>query len=272
MIKLSKKIKELIKPVLGRGNDSPNSPDKAYLKLKKQQLPPVSICIPAYEMYGKGDMHLKRSLDILARQTYKNFEVVVSDHSISDLIENCCLAYKDVLNLKYIRNEKDRGTSSGNLNVALDHASHEIIRIIFQDDSLSDEGALERAVKYFVYSGAKWMANGCNHREISTGRIYHNHYPVFVQGALYTGVNSLGCPSVITLCKNSIRLDVHLPALMDLDFYEQLYSLYGEPVIFNDINTTIGVHPGMVTNNGGSGKAQLDKEIAYLRKKFQSPV
>ena len=50
----------------------------------------VSICIPTYEMKGFGANYLDHSLSVLEKQTYQNFEVIISDHSTTPLIENVC--------------------------------------------------------------------------------------------------------------------------------------------------------------------------------------
>ena len=64
-------------------------PNPEFLNIQTNELPSVSVIIPCYEMYGKGAIHLSRSLEMLAAQTWKNFEVVISDHSQSDLILDC---------------------------------------------------------------------------------------------------------------------------------------------------------------------------------------
>ena len=43
--------------------------------------PLISVCIPTYEMYGEGYRLLKRNLEILSIQNFKNFEIVVTDNS-----------------------------------------------------------------------------------------------------------------------------------------------------------------------------------------------
>ena len=56
-------------------------PNPEFLNIQTNELPSVSVIIPCYEMFGKGAIHLSRSLEMLAAQTWKNFEVVISDHS-----------------------------------------------------------------------------------------------------------------------------------------------------------------------------------------------
>jgi len=247
-----------------------NRPDQAFLNIHTHQLPSVSVIIPCYEMYGKGAIHLSRSLEILAVQTWKNFEVVISDHSQSDLIKDCVDLFSSQLTIQYLRNENFRGSSCENANHALNNCKNEVVKILFQDDYLAEADSLERAMKFFVFSKASWMATGCNHREEETGKVYWEHYPTFVKDQLFDALNSLGCPSVIYVQANEFRFDRRLPALMDLDYYKQLHKAYGEPVIFNEINATIGVHAGQVTNNGGFGdKVQVAKELEIVSEKYK---
>lgn len=269
MTKLIQKFKRLFS---GPNSDGPqiSRPDQAFLSIQTNQLPSVSVIIPCYEMYGKGAIHLTRSLEMLAVQTWKNFEVVISDHSQSDLIKDCVDLFSTKLNIQYLRNENFRGSSCENANHALNNCKNEVIKILFQDDYLSQAESLERAMKYFVFSKASWMATACNHREEETGTFYWEHYPIFVKDQLFVALNSLGCPSVIYVKANEFRFDRRLPALMDLDYYKQLHKAFGEPVIFNEINATIGVHAGQVTNNGGFGdKVQVAKELEIVAEKYQ---
>ena len=68
----------------------------------------ISVCIPAYEMHGEGSKFLKRSFDVLKEQTFKDFEVVVSDNSEDDAIKNLCREYENILNINFVRNPKKR--------------------------------------------------------------------------------------------------------------------------------------------------------------------
>jgi hypothetical protein len=246
------------------------APNQDFLKTQNNELPALSIIIPCYEMHGKGDIHLARSLEMLAIQTWKNFEVVISDHSQNDIILDCANSFSSRLNIKYFRNENFRGSSCENANYAISNSKNSHIKILFQDDYLKDSNSLERAMKYFVYSKASWMATGCDHYVEESGEIYNNHYPKFIKGQLFEALNSLGCPSVIYIKANDVRFDRRLPALMDLDYYTRIHQLFGDPVIFNEINVTIGVHAGQVTNNGGFGdKVQVAKELEIVKEKYR---
>lgn len=96
----------------------------------------ISICIPAYE---RTDF-LKRLLDSISIQTFKDYEVIISDDSISEknriLVEN----YKN-LEIKYIKNRLPLG-SPKNWNYAISHSKFEWIKIMHDDDYFSNKNSL----------------------------------------------------------------------------------------------------------------------------------
>src|SRR3989344_4191838 len=106
----------------------------------------LSICIPTYEMHGLGDKFIRHSFDILTHQTFKDFDVVISDHSRTDAIKNVCDRYKNKLDIQYYKNTKDRGNSSANINNAIQKATGKLIKILLQDDFLYTNDALKEIV------------------------------------------------------------------------------------------------------------------------------
>jgi glycosyltransferase involved in cell wall biosynthesis len=49
--------------------------------------PFFSIAIPTYGYNGKGVEYLENNLNVLYNQNFKDFEVIISDHSKDNLIE-----------------------------------------------------------------------------------------------------------------------------------------------------------------------------------------
>ena len=94
----------------------------------------VSICIPTYEMKGKGVEHLKQLLDSLCNQTYRRFEVVISDDSKDDVIRDFLAGADYKLDIHYLKHDSDKKSASANINHAIRHAKYPIIKPIFQDD------------------------------------------------------------------------------------------------------------------------------------------
>ena len=67
----------------------------------------ISICIPTYAMNGKGVEMLKRCLDSIKDQTYRDFEIVISDNTQGETglkIEELVNSYD--LPIKYFYNPR----------------------------------------------------------------------------------------------------------------------------------------------------------------------
>ena len=63
-------------------------------------LPPIiSICIPTNEMGGKGLEFLKQGIESIRIQTFNNYEIIISDNSKVDDVENYCNEVKKDINL-----------------------------------------------------------------------------------------------------------------------------------------------------------------------------
>ena len=196
--------------------------------------PLISICIPAYEMKGKGSEFLEFSFTRMIIQTYQNFEVIISDHSTSDMIENSCKKWGDRLNIKHYYNEDGRGMFPNNMNNAIKHASGDIIKILCQDDFLYDEKSLENLVFQFTNSDRYWLVSACCHTEDGY-RLYRPFYPVYHDSIQY-GNNTISSPSVLMFKnKDVMPFDENLFWLVDVDYYKMLFDKYGLPGICNII-------------------------------------
>lgn len=187
----------------------------------------ISICIPSYEMNGKGPKYLNQLLQTIEKQNYSNFEVIVSDHSQDDSIEQVTKKFT-TLNLKYLKNNQGRGSSSANVNNAINNSQGDFIKVMFQDDFFVNRSALkiisERLKEH------QWGLCGCVHTREDEGEFYYNKVPVW-QDDIKKGVNTVGGPSVSFFRKTDLRFDERLLWYMDTDFYYSLYLKYGMPFI-----------------------------------------
>ena len=68
--------------------------------------PYVSIAIPCYDIKGKGAEVLNYSLEIISIQTFKDYEVIITDHSADDEmnVQSVYNTWKDKMRIKYHRN------------------------------------------------------------------------------------------------------------------------------------------------------------------------
>jgi len=226
----------------------------------------ISICIPTYEMRGKGDEFLKQSFDILTQQTFKDFDVVVSDHSKNDIIKNLCAAYKNKLDIKYFRNSEHIGNSSANINNAIKKAAGKLIKILFQDDFLYDDNSLEDVANNFDLEKDRWLITACEHSNDGIN-FYRPFYPKY-NNKIHLGNNTISSPSVITI-KNEqpLLFDENLIWLMDCDYYKQCYDKFGNPKILNKINIVNRTGAHQVSNTAATTTIK-NREYQYVLKKY----
>jgi len=196
-----------------------------------------SICIPTYEMKGHGTEFLIQNFIKIKNQTFKDFEVIISDHSQDNRIKRICEEWSNFMDIKYFKNLNDIGSSSANINYAINKANGEWIKIIFQDDFFYDENALLNINKFIENNKeCKWLASACDHS--NDGIVMYRKFHPKWNDKIYVGNNTLSSPSVVTLkneTQNQNLFDKDLIWLMDVDFYQKLYIKYGEPYILNDI-------------------------------------
>jgi glycosyltransferase involved in cell wall biosynthesis len=90
----------------------------------------VSICIPAY----KQPDFLRKALDSIIEQDYKDYEVIITDDTPDDSVKGLVDEYKDkISNLNYYKNQERQG-QPGNWNQAVSKARGSYIKMLHHDD------------------------------------------------------------------------------------------------------------------------------------------
>jgi glycosyltransferase involved in cell wall biosynthesis len=198
--------------------------------------PFFSIAIPTYEMSGYGEDFLNHSFGVFKNQTFKDFEVVVSDHSKSDVIESLCTLWSKHLNIKYLRNTHKIGGSSPNINNAIKNSRGKWIKLLWQDDFLFNNKSLMELKNHIDVNNTNWVATACEHTDDGL-TMYRPFYPRW-NDHIQFGVNTISSPSVITIKNDLDKLyfDEDLIWLMDVEYYKRMFDKYGEPSYLNSIN------------------------------------
>ena len=228
----------------------------------------VSIAIPTWESHGRGVEFLDDLLRTIEIQHFKDFEVVISDHSKNDDLANKVKEFDTKFQIKYIKNNKNRGNSPANLNNAIDNCSGEIIKIMFQDDFFYDDEALEKIYYSLADSEKMWLLNGCNHTKDHGNSFYWEFYPKF-NPDLLRGVNTISSPSVVAF-KNNVdnRFDTNIVYFMDLDFYYGMKQKYDDPIFYNDVLISNRVHDDSISNSLTNKEEIMQKESEYCLIKY----
>ena len=92
--------------------------------------PLVSVCIPAYN----SSVYIKRTMESVLEQNYKNIELVVIDDQSKDNTVEIVESVKDP-RVRLVKNEKNLGMT-GNWNNCLAEARGDYIKLICADDVL----------------------------------------------------------------------------------------------------------------------------------------
>lgn len=108
----------------------------------------VSICIPTYN----GAQFFQQALDSVHRQTYRNFEVIISDDASTDetliIAENFC---ENASFPVFIYNHQPAGIGA-NWDHCIEKANGKWIKFLFQDDIL-EENCLEEFIRVQKFTG-----------------------------------------------------------------------------------------------------------------------
>ena len=235
--------------------------------MKLENKPFFSIAIPTYGYNGRGSEFLEFSLKIIHNQTFKDFEVIISDHSTDDTILNVVNKWKNKLILKYQKNENGRGIISPNINNAMTLCEGKWIKILFQDDFLYNEKSLEIQHNFITTSddNLKWLMTKFYHSNdgVTFYRLYH---PIW-NDRIWTGNNTMGCPSGLTLKnENLIFFDEELNWLMDCDYYQKMFLKYGTPKILDEITVVNRTWGNRLTDT--TPQSLKDKEFLLLKERY----
>ncbi len=230
----------------------------------------MSIAIPTWESYGKGNEFLDDLFRTIEIQSFKDYEVVVSDHSKNDDLVEVISKFENKFNLLYVKNKNDRGNGPANTNNAIDNCTGDIIKIMFQDDFFYDDEALEKIYNELSNSDKTWLLNGCNHTQDDGHSFYWEMFPRW-NDRLLEGVNTISSPSVLAF-KNNVkrRFDKSLTYFMDVEFYYGMMYDYGVPIFYDDVLISNRVSDYSVTTNVSNKNRDyfVTKETNYCKQKY----
>lgn len=180
----------------------------------------ISICIPAYEQFGQGQKHLEYLLQSIQKQSFKEYEVCVSDNS--GTFKELC----DKYSVRWHHNNKTFGVSA-NTNAAIEMARFDIIKLMYQDDWFIKDCLHEFITDTWLVSGfTNYFENG------KVMNVMPDPYKFFSN----TTSNKIGMPSVISFKKCKAKFNTDLKMALDMDFYCQLFNEYGLPKVLNKHN------------------------------------
>ena len=177
----------------------------------------ISIALATFN----GENFLKEQLDSLAKQTYKNFELIVcDDNSYDDTIE-ILKSYKDKINIKIYQNSKNIGYIK-NFEKAISLCSSEFIALCDQDD-IWHEDKLEQLIEHIgdfdlIHSDARLIDENSNvlknSYSKSVNKVFREDYKDYFFNNDATGCTMMFKKSILKdilpFCKDIISHDWYI--------------------------------------------------------------
>lgn len=236
-------------------------------------MPKISICVPVYTMKdGRSEKFLVEFFSNLVNQTFRDFEVVVSDQSTFDHLRTITDVFSHVLNINYIRNTSDKKNAANNVNHAIKHAKGEIVKLLYMDDFFVDPNALSKIAKAFDDNPeGKWLIGGfvCCNEDRS---LFYNAREPWYGNAYVNGDNTTGNPSNYAVRRNcALEMDENLAWIVDGEYFYRSYYHYGMPVMIKDILVCFRDH-GDSSFKKDSFRELDAKERQYCVDKFSGVV
>lgn len=195
---------------------------------------------------------MERLLYSIEGQTFRDFEVIVSDDTPGDEVKAVCDQFAGRLPIQYFHNQPALG-SPANWNNAISHAKGEWIKLIHDDDWLNGSDALRQFADAasahpeagFIFSGYnKWKNENC-----IDSHIPGNKEEVILSNTAIDLVanNFVGHPSVTMIRnRNQNWYDERVKWVVDFEFYIRELK-FSKPLAIPKILVNIGVHDQQVT-------------------------
>lgn len=199
--------------------------------------PKVSICIPAYNQ----TQYLQILLASIEAQTFKDFEVIVSDDSSTEAVAETIKSYSEKLPINYTRNKPALG-SPENWNAAIKKASGQFIKIMHHDDFFAESNSLKKMVAFLEEGNYDFVFANTTIQNVLSPQTQRVHtikdFPQILNNPELTFFgNPIGAPSTL-LCKQEIAKKIQynkqLIWLVDVEYYYRLFKLSIKGAVINE--------------------------------------
>lgn len=226
--------------------------------------PFISICIPSFN----NKEFLERLLHSISLQTFKDFEVILTDDSQNNQIEILCNKFSVKLNIQYYKNKIALG-SPANWNAGIKKATGQWIKIMHHDDWFAHESCLQKfadvakqnSTAAIIFSGFTEV-NESGRSDYIISR-YEEKLLTTSPLNLFKK-NFIGHPST-TLIKNNREnwYDETIKWVVDFEFYMRCLSETGFCVIKESL-VCVGIHDNQITKIAFRNPAIELPENIYL--------
>ncbi len=211
----------------------------------KSGQPFVSVIIPVYNRYD----FVRRAIDSVLSQTYRNFELIVVDDGSTDDTSRVKSDYGD--RIRYVRHPDNRGVAAAR-NTGIREAAGEWIALLDSDDWWLPE-KLEEQINYLLdhpqfpiaQTEEIWIRNG---RRVNPRKIHEKEEGYIFPRSLQLCLIS---PSAVIIKRELLDevglFDESLPAAEDYDLWLRITYKYEVGLLRKPLIVKIGGHPDQLS-------------------------
>ena len=235
------------------------------LQENEQAMPRLSVCIPAYNQVE----HLKQTIDSILRQTYTDYEVIITDDSRNDMVKNFIDSYDVPGKIKYYKNKEQLGTPE-NWNEAIRKSSGEYIKILHHDDWLNYDDSLEKYVALLDKNpGTDFAFSATQAIDPRKSNWVHSITAGDLEGLrdnpllLYQN-NLIGAPSNCIFRRGKLLFDPKLKWLVDIEFYIRQLTANKNIAYTNELLSVTFLAEGRVSDFCADNKEVEVFEYLYV--------
>lgn len=183
-------------------------------------MPLISVCIPVY----KQKQYLQTCLESVLMQDFKDYEIVITDDTPDNSLEQFIKTLMGTANYRYYRNEPSLG-SPANWNAAIQKAEGKYIKLLHHDDFFTAPDSLSVMVNHMEAEKADFLFCQTDvwHRKENR---HHLHSITAKQFAILKKnpdflffKNMIGAPSVVMHINLKHIYDTRFIWLVDIEFY-----------------------------------------------------
>lgn len=208
--------------------------------------PFISICIPTYQRA----VLLKKLLDSILVQDFRNYEVLVNDNSPDDSVHDLIRTYTDKLNISYEKNDP-AVSATENCNRVIRRARATWIKVMHDDDWFEGASALQQFARAAESCGKDFIFCASNQVYLETNKKTKEKLSEERKKILDDSVfslfylNVIGHPSVVMHKKDAyIEYDNGFHWVLDIDFYTRYMNAHPGYHYIPDTLVNIGKGPG----------------------------
>lgn len=230
-------------------------------------VPFLSICIPAY----KRTDFLKRLLDSIAVQTFRDFEVIITDDSNDDSVAQLAFNYGQLFTIVYQKNNPALG-SPENWNAGIRLAKGNWIKMMHDDDWFAAKDSLQAFADAAVqHADCSFIFSGFTQVDIDT----QQQYPFVIKDWQLRWLQSsplslfkenfIGHPSTTLIKKDKDHwYDKNLKWVVDIEFYMRYLKQHPHFYAIPKPLINIGISAFQITKEAFRNPAIEIPEALYL--------